>query len=247
MPRNRAYVMVFAGHDPGAGAGLLADIKTIEQNKVYAFGVATAITVQDDEKCYEVSWIDIDKIIAQAEPLIKKFKPVVIKTGIVNGIEMLKAIIDYCKKMIPDCKIVVDPVLASSNGHNFAMDGNKYKAVLDKCHLITPNWNEVKKISGNDNALEGAKELSVQCAVLLKGGHSNTPGTDYLVRHGKTLAMKAGKGNFYSKHGSGCVLASAVAASLAKGYDLHRACIRGRNYVQQFLSSDISLLGIHSR
>lgn len=240
--------MVFAGLDPSAGAGLLADIKTIENNKAYGFGVITAITVQDDEKCYKVEWLTIDKILEQAEPLLKKFKPVVIKTGICDGPAMLKTIITFCKKHVPTAKVVVDTVLSASSGSDFMQHANELKNNLSMVDLITPNWKEIKLISGNENAIEGAKELSAQCAVLLKGGHNEKEkGSDYLVRNKKVLTMKPGKGMYYDKHGSGCVLASAIAASLAKGYDLHRACLRGRNYVQQFLSSDVSLLGIHAK
>jgi hydroxymethylpyrimidine/phosphomethylpyrimidine kinase len=247
MPRNRPYVMVFAGLDPSGGAGLLADTKAIECNKAYGFGVATALTTQDDATCYSVEWMSIDKILAQAKPLLEKFKPEVIKTGIVSGIEMLTAIIDFCKKHVPSCKIIVDPVLSASSGKEFLQDAGSYKKVLPVCELITPNWMEIKSITGNNNALEGAKELSQTCAVLLKGGHNEKEkGNDYLVRNGKVTSMKPGNGTYYTKHGSGCVLASSIAAQIAKGYDLHRACIRGRAYVQQFLSSDVSLLGIHA-
>ncbi|MFI5203006.1 MAG: hydroxymethylpyrimidine/phosphomethylpyrimidine kinase [Flavobacteriales bacterium] len=248
MPRNRPYVMVFAGLDPSGGAGLLADIKTIECSKAYGFGVATALTIQDDKKCYNVEWLPIDKILAQAEPLIKKFKPLVIKTGIINGSEMLGAIISFCKKNVPDCRVIVDPVLSASSGYDFVKESTTFKSQLPSCELITPNWTEVKTISGNDNAIVGAKELSKSCAVLLKGGHNESEkGCDYLVRSEKAVAMKPGKGKYFDKHGSGCVLASAIAANLAKGFDLHRACLRGRSYIQQYLSSDVSLLGIHSK
>jgi hydroxymethylpyrimidine/phosphomethylpyrimidine kinase len=248
MPSKRKFVVAFSGLDPSGGAGLLADIKTFEANKVYGLGVSTALTAQNESSFISCEWVKIDKILEQAKPILEKYKPNIIKVGIVSSIEMLSAIINYCNKIIPSSKIVLDPVLSSSSGFNFNVDGKLLRSELKSIYLLTPNWNEAKLISGNNNAIEGAKELSSYCPVFLKGGHTDTDfeiGRDYLIKNGIVNSFKSKTGTYYAKHGSGCVLASAIASNLAKGYDLHRACLRGKSYAGKFLKSNQSLLGYH--
>src|SRR4051812_14832412 len=110
MPGPRKYVMTIAGFDPSGGAGLLADIKTFEQHKVYGLSVNTANTLQTPEHFLDISWTGIDNILKTIDMLLSAYVVEVIKIGIVQSFTMLDEIIFFIKKKSPAIKIVIDPV-----------------------------------------------------------------------------------------------------------------------------------------
>ena len=105
----------------------------------------------------------------------------------------------------------------------------------------------MKFLAGVENPIVAAEELSAYCNVLLKGGHNKEePGVDYLFIKSKAQKIAPMSQNIFPKHGSGCVLSSAIAANLALGNDLITSCRNAKMYVEQFLSSSPSLLGVHN-
>ncbi|MDQ4141986.1 MAG: hydroxymethylpyrimidine/phosphomethylpyrimidine kinase [Bacteroidota bacterium] len=247
MQPQRPYVLSIAGLDPSGGAGLLADIKTFEQNQVYGFGVCSALTVQTDDQVLKVQWLDSAEIINQMEPLLKKFKVAACKIGIVQNWEVLLKILKYLKSALPGLPIVLDPVLKASAGFTFQFNLENWQTILPFLKVITPNYEEWQQLEANQNSEESAARLSFNCAILLKGGHHpQKPGTDFLFQNGECTAIPPTLTSIFPKHGSGCVLSSAIAANLAKGYALTEACQQAKNYTEQFLSSSPNLLGHHT-
>ena len=146
----------------------------------------------------------------------------------------------------PNIKIVWDPVLSASAGVDFGQDLSELSVVLEKVFLITPNWSEAIKLSGNDDAIAGAKELSNITKILLKGGHNpENLGRDILFDDEGELFFKPKPGNYSPKHGSGCVYASALAATIAKGYPQQKAILKAKRYIEYFLASSNTLIGRH--
>ena len=253
MNKTRPCVLSIAGFDPSGGAGVLADIKTFEQHRVQGMGVVTGLTFQNDSEFEGVNWIGINDILRQTEVLSKKFTFEFIKIGMVKDLEMIEGIINSKLKIQnskgEQPKFIWDTILRASAGFKIhdSVDPEKLIPILKKIYLITPNTDEIKILSGGQDEMRAAKELSKHCNVLLKGGHSEkNKGKDYLfTTDGKIFPFKAKKISETGKHGSGCVLSSAITANLANGLSLQRACLKAKDYVTKFLMSNKTLLGYH--
>ncbi|OFY85053.1 MAG: hypothetical protein A3F72_04730 [Bacteroidetes bacterium RIFCSPLOWO2_12_FULL_35_15] len=250
---TRPYVLTIAGFDPSAGAGILADIKTFEANKVYGLGVPSALTFQNDIEFNQVEWISLDKIISQIALLQKRFQIEYIKIGLIENLEVLFQLISYFKTLpeskIQNPKFIWDPILKASAGYEFHKDVNKelVQTICKEIYLITPNIPEALILGTADDALKNAEQLQQFCNVYLKGGHAiDNKGKDYLfTNEGKLFSFKPKTKEVFQKHGSGCVLSSAITANLAKGIKIHPACLRAKEYTSNFLGSNKSLLGYH--
>lgn len=248
MSANRKYVMSIAGFDPSGGAGLLADIKTFEQHKVYGFSVITATTLQTENNFYSIQWTAIKDVINAVDILLATYPIQVIKTGVVPSFDFLFELVTHIKNINPTLKIIVDPIIKSSTGFDFQDDIKEEKmiSVLKNIFLLTPNTEEVMLLSDNTDAETASNKLSQYCNVLLKGGHHKTAiGVDYLFTENTLIKLKPTRKNLKEKHGSGCVLSAAIVSNLALGYDLKTSCINAKKYVEQFLNSNTSLLGYH--
>ncbi|MEK6615007.1 MAG: hydroxymethylpyrimidine/phosphomethylpyrimidine kinase [Bacteroidota bacterium] len=249
MPKERPCVLSIAGFDPSGGAGILADIKTFEQHKVLGMGVVTGLTFQNDSEFDGVKWIEINEITKQMDVPTRKFKFEFIKIGMIQNLEMLEKIIAGCRLPVAGCKIIWDPIVKASAGFQIHKSFEKEKliSILKNIFLITPNTDEIKILTGENDEMKGAKEVSKHCNVFLKGGHSSEKkGRDYLfTTDGKVFPYKAKKISTVGKHGSGCVLSSAITANLANGNDIQRSCLKGKDYVTKFLMSNKTLVGYH--
>ena len=246
MQTERPFVISIAGFDPSGGAGLLSDIKTLEQINVMGLGICTALTLQTASQCLSLEWRSIDEIVQEINVLMSHYTVSVVKIGIVKDAEFLSEIINAVKACNADAKIVWDPVLKSTSEFTFFNLETLplLKNWIDKISLITPNYNEY-------NILKNVGLLSKEntCSVLIKGGHrEDLLGTDVLVEDGIETLLAPSNGDFvyHAKHGSGCVLSSAIAGELAKGESLEAACRNGKLYIEKFLKSSPSLLGTHS-
>jgi len=240
--------MSIAGFDPCGGAGILADIKTFESIRIYGVGVCTSITYQNAEEFSGLNWISYENITKQIDILLKKHKIDFVKIGLIENLKILDSTIDYLLLLNPGIKIIWDPIFKSSTDFNFH-DDIKFKEIENICkkiYLITPNINEIVQIYKTDSAIESAKILSKFCNVFLKGGHSDEKkGYDYLFTSEKTFSFRPKVISEYSKHGSGCVLSSAITANLAKGFKLNKACLYAKYYITKFLKSNSSSIGYH--
>lgn len=261
---ERPYVITIAGLDPSAGAGLLSDLKCFEAHRVYGFGVCTAVTVQTDTEFLKVDWLEKEQVIAQLKPLVEKFRIQAVKIGLIKDLETLSAICDFLNSSDPRIKIVLDPILKASAGHKFHEWNGQldlFKMLLKRLYLITPNYLELQELKGSDSVLgrrnsitadtmevdQVCQSWSDDCAVLLKGGHHPLrPGTDLLFQKNERQAFKSGSLTVSPKHGSGCVLSSAITAQLALGNSLPKSCLLGKQYIEKFLNSNNSLLGFHN-
>lgn len=248
MNSKRPCVLSIAGFDPSGGAGLLADIKTFEAHKVLGMGVVSALTFQNDSTFKSVKWIDASEIIQQIEILTRNFHFEFIKIGMIENLDVLQKIIQQLTINNQQSIIILDPILKASAGfeiHN-KIEKKNLTEICKKIFLITPNTDEIKTLMDETNEIKAAKELSQYCNVFLKGGHSKeNKGRDFLFMKDKTYPFRPKKITEHSKHGSGCVLSSAIIANLAKGHPLQRACLKAKDYVTNFLISNKTLLGYH--
>jgi len=249
MSENRPIVLTIAGFDPSAGAGVLADIKTFEQHKVYGFAINTANTIQTENKFQAIQWIPIDFILESIATLLNSHPVAAVKIGIVPSLDYLNQIVFCLKSHSPAIKIIWDPILKSSTKFEFLLLQNQSLLIkiLNQIELITPNYNEIMNfISEEKNAQTIAKFYSKYCAILLKGGHNpNEIGVDYLYTDNTIHKLLPKTSKCYEKHGSGCVLSAAITANLALGQNLKTACNNAKLYTENYLLSNPTKLGFH--
>lgn len=256
-------MIAVGGFDPSGGAGLLADAKTIEQHGVPGLGVCTALTYQNENTIEKIDWLTNEQVILQLKVLFEKYFPAVAKIGIVRDAEMLNAIIEFLLSKNKNIRIIWDPVVASSSGFDFHSGKNNWMSALKNIFLITPNIPEAKAITGIDDEERAAVFLAKQCNVLLKGGHSSSDTSNDLLFENSPLPRRGGRGEDVSKndfekiisisgekfsrtkHGTGCVLSSAIASNLTLGKNLEESCRAAKEYVTQFILSNDGLLGSH--
>lgn len=244
MSENRPFALTIAGLDPSGGAGILADIKTFEQHKVTGFAISTANTIQTENEFYEIQWNDLSFVIRSIETLFLNYKISVVKIGIVSSLHDLNQILSIIKQLSPSTKIVWDPVLKSTTKFEFMniedqLDLNK---ILSKIDLITPNFHEAEILFPDYIS----KENGFSTSILLKGGHNEKAlGTDRLFLKDEVLELLPSEKNCFEKHGSGCVLSSAIASNLALNQPVKEACKNAKIYIENYLSSTTTLIGYH--
>ncbi len=248
MSKKNTHILTIAGFDPSGGAGILADIKTFEHFKCQGMAVQTANTIQTASKFHSVNWIDEVIVSKQLEFLLTDYSFKFVKIGLVKNLNQLNTLIDILLKAQPKTTVIWDPVLSTSSGFDFNQNFIDLNKVLKKIDIITPNWNEIKVLSGEKEAMQGAELLSELTKVYLKGGHHPINlGKDFLFINHKTSTFTPKKTvkPITEKHGSGCVFSSALTANLCHGYPLQKSILKSKRYIEQFLSSSKDLLGKH--
>lgn len=248
--KQRPYVLTVAGHDPSAGAGVAADVKTLEMNRTLGLAVVTCITYQHEERFAGADWLPFERIAAQIDILLERYHVSTAKIGLVESMSVLEGVLDRLRAHRPDMPIVWDPVLRASAGYRFheQIGGDTLERICRSLAVVTPNWVEIQELFPGVDPQTAAERISRWCSVLLKGGHNPAAkGYDYLYTADGLSRFRPKGMSLYDKHGSGCVFSAALAAALAQGFPLHRACLRAKNYTRRFLDSAPGLLGVHNR
>ncbi|HEV2482517.1 MAG TPA: hydroxymethylpyrimidine/phosphomethylpyrimidine kinase [Puia sp.] len=249
MSEDRPRVLVIAGYDQSGGAGVLADIKTLEAHGVYGYAVCTAMTYQNEREIRRVEWMPEADVLEQVDVCFASAAFDWVKMGITASMSSAATIIRHVRKHNPTARVVLDPVVKASSGVSFWAGTAAWKELVAECFVLTPNWEEVGWLYPGEEVEDRCRELSrTGSTIYLKGGHNpRSPGRDILWSQGRAMVMEAdpAMGIVYPKHGSGCVLASALTAGLALGYEVQAAALRAKRYTAEFLTSNKSLLGWH--
>lgn len=242
MSRKRANILTIGGFDPSAGAGVLADAKTFEQHRMLGMAVNTANTVQTEGSFHSVNWVSEQLIHEQLDALLSEHSFEYCKVGLVPNFALLLEI----KAKMPNTRLIWDPVLSASAGFNMNHSLEALDTVLDAVYFITPNWNEAMQLTNQDSGFDAAKQLAQKCNVYLKGGHrTDRVGMDTVFFEGTHFNLRAKGQHPTEKHGSGCILSSALAANLTAGFPIRKACLKTKEYVSRVLDSNETLLGYH--
>ena len=248
---KRPYVLSIAGFDPSSGAGITADIKTFEQHKVLGLAVTTSITYQNESEFEAVDYLSFSQIKQQLDLLFKIYPIDYVKIGLIQDFNVLSRLIAYLKMKNRGLKIIWDPILESSSGFKFhkGISEKDLFALLKSIYLITPNLNEVQQIFGTKNTED--LQLIIQenglQNILLKGGHSlNNKVDDWLIEAQQKQVFSSDRIQNGGKHGTGCILSSAICANLSSGHSLASAVGNAKHYIQKIISSNDSLLAYHN-
>jgi len=238
-------VITFAASDPTSGAGLQADILTLASMGCHPLSVITAITVQDTAGVESFLAIDPDWVADQARCILEDIPVAAFKMGVLGSTEIVTLIAEVVSDY-PDIPLVLDPVLASGRGDEFASDDMVIairELLIPQSTVVTPNIPELRRLAEDD---EGDMSLA-DCAqvlldsgceyVLVTGTHDSTADiVNSLYHRGGVLRSDTWQRLPGSFHGSGCTRASALAANLARGLDIADAVYEAQDYTWQALS-----------
>jgi len=247
-PENQqpVAVLTFAASDPSGGAGLQADVLTLASMGCHPLSVVTAITVQDTVGVESFLAVDPDWVADQARCILEDIPVAAFKIGMLGSIEIVTVIAEVVSDY-PDIPLVLDPVFASGRGDEFAGDemvAAIRELLIPQSTVITPNTIELRRLAQEDDEEAGSDLgelarhlLDMGCEyVLVTGTHEATPEVintlyhrDGLVRSDSWQRLPG------SYHGSGCTLASALAANLARGLEMTEAVYEAQDYTWQAL------------
>jgi len=233
-------VLTFAASDPSGGAGVQADILTLASMGCHPLSVITAITVQDTMGVEALQPIDADWVADQARCLLEDMPVDAFKIGALGSVENITAIAEILSDY-PDVPLVLDPVLASGRGDELASDEMLHalrELLLPQTTILTPNSMEARRLAEADDNDEPSLSTCAQqlietgCEfVLITGTHEPTPQViNTLYGKGGVVRTDSWQRLPGSYHGSGCTLASAIAAMLANGLELPEAVREAQDY-----------------
>lgn len=248
LREERPYVLSIGGHDPSGGAGITADIKTMEAIGVQGLSVCTSLTYQTEDKFEGLFWIDKKGLKKQLKPLMERYVISVVKIGIIENLKVLEWLVESLKELDKHIKIIWDPVIKTSSGYRLhkKISLSRLKKVLSHIDIITPNWKEMSELTTEKDVLTAAKKISNFTTVYLKGGHNEENiGVDHLFNQGEEIVFIPDYISSFEKHGSGCIFSSALASYLALSIPLDTACVAAKRYIAEYLDSSESLLGVH--
>lgn len=248
MANTPPIVLTFAASDPSGGAGLQADILTLSSMGCHPLSVVTAITVQDTLGVEDMLAMDAEWVADQARCVLEDMPVAVFKIGLIGSVENAAAIAEVVADY-PDIPLILDPVLASGRGDELATDemlAALQEMLIPQTTLLTPNSMEARRIA----LLEADEEepdlgecarriIDLGCEfVLITGTHENTPQVvNTLYGEGGVLRSDTWQRLPGSYHGSGCTLASAIAASVAHGLNIPEAAKEAQEYTWQTLKA----------
>ncbi len=239
-----------AGSDSCGGAGIQADIKTMTMNGVYAMSALTALTAQNTTGVRGILESSPQFLLQQIDAVFEDIYPDAVKIGMVSSTELIEVIAErlrYYKAR----NIVVDPVMVATSG-SALMKTDAVETLMNEilpiATVVTPNIPEAEILSGmsinDEKDMEKAAELigsAYNTAVLLKGGHNVNDANDLLYADGSHHWFFGRRIDNPNTHGTGCTLSSAIAANLAKGFDLIESVRRSKEYISGALSAMLDL------
>ena len=243
---RQPVVMTIAGFDPSAGAGILADIKTISAFGCYGVAAVTSLTFQNTQGVFGAQHQSGDVVRSQIEPLFDDFEIAAIKTGMLPTAE----IIEEVASIISSCAvphIVVDPVIRSTSGHDL-IDEKALDALIRKlfplASVVTPNALEAERItnipisdlSSMQRAAEVVFALGPRSALVKGGDLDMNAATDLLIDTDGFAVNSTRRVPSKNTHGTGCTLAAALACLLARGLPLREAIPVAKRYINEAIS-----------
>lgn len=247
-------VLAIAGSDSSGGAGIAADIKTGGAFGVFVATAITALTAQNPERVAAIYPTSPAALRAQIDAVCESLPAHAIKLGMLGNPELVRTVSDFIRDQ--NAPVVADPVLGATSGSTLWQGEDPatlYKELIfPYATVITPNLPEAAFLLGENTATTDAQmedqARALQAmgakAVLLKGGHLDTPlATDYLLASGEYTPQPISTPRVATRHshGSGCSLATAIAAGLAQGLTMKQAVAAAKTYIQGALSHSARL------
>ncbi|GAA1975663.1 bifunctional hydroxymethylpyrimidine kinase/phosphomethylpyrimidine kinase [Kitasatospora viridis] len=245
-------VLTIAGSDSGGGAGIQADLKTMLALGTHGMSVITAVTAQNSLGVQGYWELPAEAVRAQYRSVVDDIGVQAVKTGMLASVELVATVAE----LLADCPapVVVDPVGVSKHGDALLAAeavATVRELLLPHATLATPNLHEVAQLTGITVLEEGEMRPAADALlefgprwVLVKGGHLAGEPADLLVgRDGEEHWFRAPRHDNRHTHGTGCTLASAIAAELAKGLPMPQAVAAAKDYVTGAIAAGFALGG----
>jgi len=246
---HKGRVLIVAGSDPSGGAGIQADIKTVTALGGYAAAAISALTVQNTLGVSDVMPVPADFVAAQMVAVLDDIGADAIKIGMLHSAACIEAVAGVLEDWNYSGEVVLDPVMVATSGDNL-MEADALESLKNRliplATIVTPNIPEAALLAGcdvkdfKDMAEAGHLILKMGAdAALVKGGHmEGSMLTDLLLRPGaEPVALAQNKINTRHTHGTGCTLASALAALLAEGQSLDDAFEGAHGFVRRAMEA----------
>lgn len=245
-------VLTIAGSDCSGGAGIQADIKTIEANGVYAMSAITAVTAQNTLGVQAVYEVAPECLKEQIESVCSDIFPDAVKIGMLAKKNLIETTAEQLKKY--EAKhIVIDPVMISSSGTPLLEKDaviSLTEILFPIAEVITPNLPEAEALSGipvvgmgRSGMEKAAEKLSEKyhSAIVLKGGHAVGEADDLLYLDGRCIWIEGKRIENANTHGTGCTFSSAVASGLARGMSVEQSVRLAKEYMQKAIGAGLNL------
>ncbi|WP_262691048.1 bifunctional hydroxymethylpyrimidine kinase/phosphomethylpyrimidine kinase [Kordiimonas aestuarii] len=248
-------VLIVAGSDCSGGAGIQADIKTVTMLGQYAATAITAVTVQNTKGVSGIETISSGVVAAQMRAVLSDIGADVIKTGMLHDAALIETVLAVIDDVAFGGDLVVDPVMVATSGARLLNDDalDALKTLIAHASLVTPNIPEAEVLTGRK--IENTDDMKVAAydlletgveAVLIKGGHLESDDvSDILVSLKGECIVTSGRIDTLHTHGTGCTLASAMAAYLSVGKSLEEALERSHAFVHHAIKEAPGFGGGH--
>jgi hydroxymethylpyrimidine kinase/phosphomethylpyrimidine kinase len=251
--------LTIAGLDPSGGAGTIADVKTFAAHGCFAAAAITSITFQNTRGVFGAVHQTAATVRSQVEPVFDDYDIAAVKTGMLPTREVIAEVAAMLESR-PHVRLVVDPVIRSTSGFDLIDDhavAGLNEKLIPLAELVTPNLAEAERlanitINSIDDIVTAARIIQ-QCGVtnlLIKGGHSIEIGdrgaTDRLFLGAEMIEIKGEYIDTTATHGTGCTLAAAITANLAKGLPLVEAVSSAKEFVARAIRTAPGLGKGHS-
>ncbi|MFR9726884.1 bifunctional hydroxymethylpyrimidine kinase/phosphomethylpyrimidine kinase [Streptomyces sp. MS19] len=242
-------VLTVAGSDSGGGAGIQADLKTMLALGTHGMSVITAVTAQNSLGVQGAWELPVEAVTAQYRSVVDDIGVQAVKTGMLATAALARTVAALLATT--DAPVVVDPVGVSKHGDPLlaadALDAVR-AGLLPAATVVTPNLPEVEQLTGvrvgSEDDMRRAADAMLAFGprwVLVKGGHLDGPATDLLTDGAAEHWLRAPRHDNRHTHGTGCTLASAVAARLAHGDDVPTAVAAAKEYVTAAIAAGFPL------
>lgn len=260
MSNKPPVVLTIAGSDSGGGAGIQADIKTMQAFSCFATSVITAITAQNSIGVTGIENVSNDMVQKQLDAVFSDFPVSAVKIGMLSHQGVIEIVAQAIRRYKPPF-VVLDPVMVAKSGDALLLEQaveSLKNELLPLADVITPNLPEAekllnKKVGDVHQMEEAAKELSAfmlnslrptAAAVVVKGGHLQSEQSDdllYIGKHQEFFRFPSKRIDTPNTHGTGCTFSSAIASSLAWGLSVEQAVAQAKRYIHSAIESSFSL------
>ncbi len=244
-------VMTVAGSDSGGGAGIQADLKAFAAHGVHGTSAITAVTAQNTVSVTDVLALPPSLVANQIDAIVDDIGADAVKTGMLPNAAIIETVAERIRAHSLN-PVVIDPVMVTSSGTRLLED-DAVEAIrgslMPLATLVTPNTREAAVLTGEpvetvDDMRRAARFLAESTgarAVLVKGGHIEGPAIDVLFDGNEFTEFTAERIDTTSNHGTGCTLASSIAANLAQGEDLTTAVANSKSYVTDAMRAAVPI------
>lgn len=243
-------VLSIAGTDPTGGAGIQADLKTIEAHGLYGMAAITVVIAQNTTGVFAMQAVPPELVAKQIDCVFNDIRPDAVKLGMLYDADIIHAVADRLRAHHAK-NVVLDPVMISSSGHTLskpdAMPALE-EHIFPLCTLVTPNLHEAAAFCGRSiqtraEMEQAAQEIAAKTGggMLVKGGHLAGSADDLLYADGQMHWLPAPRIDNPNTHGTGCTLSSAIACGLAQGISLPGSVKRAKRYLTACIRFGLNL------